>query len=270
VNNHPGSSRERGAKGRLKAAAWISCALAVGFAPAQTLDVKGQASVWLALNDARPRNLRFGLRYIPALSFSTAAGKDLTLDAEVSANAYLNGESPGGAFAIQSREIKLYRGWVRLATTRFEARAGLQKINFGSATVLRPLMWFDRIDPRDPLQITDGVTGLLLRYYFPGNANVWAWGLYGNEATKGWETSPTARRSAEFGGRVQVPVPRGDLGPRGGALVRGSARPAKNGGPGFSRRAADQRRRRLRLRTGERASGSGRAPRRQGGSGTVP
>jgi len=54
----------------------------------------------------------------------------------------------------------------------------LQKINFGSATLFRLLMWFDRIDPRDPLKLTDGVYGLLLRYYFHNNTNIWLWGLY--------------------------------------------------------------------------------------------
>jgi hypothetical protein len=185
--------------------------LAARLAPGQTFDLKGQASAWLAMNDSRPANLRFGLRYIPDLSLSLSPGRDLTLDAEVAVNAYLNGEAPDGRFSVASRDMKLYRGWVRFATPRFEARAGLQKISFGSASVLRPLMWFDRLDPRDPLQVTDGVTGLLVRYYFPGNANIWAWGLTGNDEAKGWETSPTVRRSAEFGGRVQVPVFTGEL-----------------------------------------------------------
>jgi hypothetical protein len=102
--------------------------------------------------------------------------------------------------------------WLRLSTQRFEARLGLQKINFGSATVFRPLMWFDRIDPRDPLQLTDGVYGLLLRYYFRKNANAWLWGLYGNNDPKGWETLPTARRTPELGGRLQVPLFSGEAG----------------------------------------------------------
>jgi hypothetical protein len=59
----------------------------------------------------------------------------------------------------------------------------LQKINFGSASMLRPLMWFDQMDPRDPLQLTDGVWGLLGRYYFLNNANIWLVGTC--TATKG-------------------------------------------------------------------------------------
>jgi hypothetical protein len=72
-------------------------------------------------------------------------------------------------------------------------------------------MWFDHIDPRDPLQLTDGVYGLLGRYYFQNNANAWLWVLWGNDKTKGWETVPTARKVPEFGGRMQFPVPKGEV-----------------------------------------------------------
>jgi hypothetical protein len=101
--------------------------------------------------------------------------------------------------------------WVKLSGDRFELRAGLQKINFGSAVLFRPLMWFDRIDPRDPLQLTDGVYGLLGRYYFLNNANIWIWGLYGEDKTKGWEVLPSKKNSIEYGGRVQIPLYTGEL-----------------------------------------------------------
>jgi hypothetical protein len=76
--------------------------------------------------------------------------------------------------------------------------------------MLRPLMWFDRMDPRDPLQLTDGVYALLGRYYFQNNANAWLWILWGNDKTKGWETIPSSSRIPEFGGRMQIPVPGGE------------------------------------------------------------
>jgi hypothetical protein len=71
-------------------------------------------------------------------------------------------------------------------------------------------MWFDQIDPRDPLQLTDGVWGALARYYFLYNATIWLWGLYGNNKLKGWETISTKKNIPEFGGRVQSPVPHGE------------------------------------------------------------
>jgi hypothetical protein len=108
-------------------------------------------------------------------------------------------------------DVDLYRLWLRYAAPQFEFRLGLQKITFGSARILRPLMWFDRIDPRDPLQLTDGVYGLLFRYFFLDNTNLWAWGLYGNGDTKGWEALPSDSRRPEYGGRVQTPFLTGEV-----------------------------------------------------------
>jgi len=51
---------------------------------------------------------------------------------------------------------------------------------------------------------------LLGRYYFQNNANVWAWGLLGNSAPKGWEQLGSVRWKPELGGRVQIPFPRGE------------------------------------------------------------
>ena len=52
--------------------------------------------------------------------------------------------------------------------------------------------------------------GLLARYYFQSNANVWAWGLLGNSSPKGWEQLGSVRWKPEFGGRAQIPFPRGE------------------------------------------------------------
>jgi len=68
------------------------------------------------------------------------------------------------------------------------------------------------MDPRDPLQMTDGVWGGLFRYYFKNNANIWLWGLTMNKDTKGMEFLPTAGGNfrPEMGGRVQIPINRGE------------------------------------------------------------
>jgi hypothetical protein len=72
-------------------------------------------------------------------------------------------------------------------------------------------MWFDQIDPRDPLKLTNGVWGLLSRYYFQNNANLWLWCLYGNEQPRPWDIGKTNVRIPEAGGRFQHPVPRGEI-----------------------------------------------------------
>jgi hypothetical protein len=153
----------------------------------------------------------FNVRFIPEVKFSLALGRGTTLDAEASVDAYASAALLAGAPADTSADVKPYRGWLRLSTSRFEARVGLQKLSFGPAALFRPLMWFDSLDPRDPLQLTSGVYGLLLRYFTKGNANVWAWGLLGNEDARGWDLAPPDRKTPEFGGRVQVPLFKGEL-----------------------------------------------------------
>ena len=171
----------------------------------------GRASGWLgASRDSSYRALA-GIRYLPEVRLSLPISEELTLDAEASVNGFVSVNArPFDPPDLEAR-IKPYRGFVRLSSARFEARAGLQKINFGSATLLRPLQWFDRIDPRDPLELTDGVYGLLGRYYFQNNINVWAWGLLGNSSPKGWEQVGSVRWLPEPGARVQVPIPRGEV-----------------------------------------------------------
>jgi hypothetical protein len=174
--------------------------------------VSGQASAFLTSNPDTGLLSQAGLRYIPDVALQRPLGGGDSLALDLSLDALLAGSFGRGAQPAWDASLKPYRAWLRFATHTFEARVGLQKINFGSATLFRPLMWFDRVDPRDPLQITNGVTGALARYYFPNNTNVWAWALVGNTATKGWETFPTGHGTFEAGGRFQTPVPAGEVG----------------------------------------------------------
>ena len=175
------------------------------------IKLKGQVDAYAGINFSNPVQLQTGARFMPVLSIGKTFRNNLKFDSELSFDSYLNYHFAGSVNDISDSKIKPYRLWVRLSTERFELRAGLQKINFGSASMLRPLMWFDHIDPRDPLQLTDGVYGLLGRYYFQNNANAWLWVLWGNDKTRGWETVPSERKIPEYGGRMQFPVPKGEL-----------------------------------------------------------
>lgn len=175
----------------------------------QSLTIKGQLNSWMAVNPAKQFESQFGLRYIPTINAATS-GEKLKLDAEFSVNS--SGFVDFHKTVEADANIKFYRAWMRLSGNQFEIRIGLQKINFGSASLLRPLMWFDQIDPRDPLQLTDGVYGALTRYYFLNNANIWFWVLYGNKNLKGWEQINSDEKSPELGGRIQIPTARGELG----------------------------------------------------------
>src|SRR5581483_2980634 len=193
------------------AAALLVVLLITRPADCQTVTLQGQLSTWFLLNDGEPSTPGVGARYVPTLSVEHPLPDARLIDGEVSINAYGLGESPSWEDVNGEAHLKPYRGWIRYKTPRFEARGGLQKINFGSALVLRPLRWFDSVDPRDPLQLTEGVYALLLRGYLPHNFTVWGWGLYGNEHLKGLELNPTRARTPEFGGRLQAPLFKGEI-----------------------------------------------------------
>lgn len=177
----------------------------------QQVGLSGQLAGWMVTNPGQSFQSQIGLRYIPELSLEKNIQEKFSFGSELSFNSYGSGDIYPFDSINTGGKIKPYRMWLRFTTPRFEVRAGLQKINFGSATFLRPLMWFDRIDPRDPLQLTDGVYGVLIRYYFLNNSNIWLWGLFGNKDTKGWEFIPSHKKKVEYGGRVQVPLYTGEI-----------------------------------------------------------
>ncbi len=190
----------------------LACSITFTSMGQDSLSFKGQVSAWMLYNKDNELAFYAGGRYIPQLNYILPLKNGNKLDFEASGN--ING-SAGTDFSdspAYQGSIKPYRLWARYSSDQFEIRAGLQKINFGSASILRPLMWFDQVDPRDPLKMTDGVWGILGRYYFLNNANIWLWGLYGNDKPKGWELAGSSSRQPEFGGRFQFPVPSGEAG----------------------------------------------------------
>jgi len=177
----------------------------------QTLDFKGLISSWGVGSFQKSADPQLGVRFIPELFLEKSLSDNITLDANVSLNAYGVATFEEIDDVRSEGDIKPYRLWARFSSSQFEIRLGLQKISFGSAALLRPLMWFDRLDPRDPLQLTEGVYALLFRYYFVNNTNIWVWGLYGNDDPKGWETFPSDKKTPEYGGRIQVPLFSGEF-----------------------------------------------------------
>lgn len=175
------------------------------------LETGNQISSWTGLNFNRPVAWQTGARYIPTIDPSVKLSDNLKIDAELSFNAYGNLLFSGLEYDTVNFNFKPYRLWLRYSTSHLELRAGLQKISFGSAYIFRPLMWFDKMDYRDPLQLTDGVYGLLGRYYFNNNINIWLWTLYGNKRVKGWETAPSVGKIPEYGGRFQIPAGKGEI-----------------------------------------------------------
>jgi hypothetical protein len=180
-------------------------------AGAQKADLNGQAAGWFTVNHSGTTNFQPGVRFVPQFTFEHAYNNKGKIEGELSADGFASYTFQSDGYRVFDGNARLYRAWVRYSSGRFEIRGGLQKINFGSANILRPLMWFDRVDPRDPLKLTAGVTGIMSRYYFRNNANIWIWGLVGNDKSKGWESVPSSLWRPEIGGRLQLPYPKGEI-----------------------------------------------------------
>ena len=187
----------------------VFLAMPLPYCHADSFEHNGQVSVWGAYNDNV--NGKAGIRYIPEITVSKDLNKELIIDAEVSLNLYSFTAFDYPEELEDNADAELYRSWARLSGDLYEARVGLQRINFGPAKILRSLRWFDQLDPRDPLELTEGVYALLGRYYFPNNSNIWLWGLYGNDDLKGLEALKTDEDRPEFGGRYQFPVSKGEM-----------------------------------------------------------
>jgi len=189
----------------------LICAAPLASGPAASIeyDLRGQASAYhLESRSDGGRAHGSGIRYIPIFELAQRLPGTTFIDLDAAVDAW----AATGSSMEDDWDIELYRLELRFATARSETRLGLQKINFGPGRLLRPLRWFDRLDPRDPLQITEGVYAMRFICTAPDNANLWLWGLYGNDDPKGYEFMETSDDRPELGGRLQIPMGPGELG----------------------------------------------------------
>ncbi len=116
-----------------------------------------------------------GARFVPSLTWKQSITSNTTFDAAASLNIYGNTDFRNFKTDTLNGQIKPYRVWLRYSNRKFELRAGLQKINFGQARMFRPpdvVRWHGCARSS---ATTDGVYGLLAKYFFENNANIWAW-----------------------------------------------------------------------------------------------
>jgi len=191
----------------------------------QGLGLKGQ--LWGSLtygDDPAPEHTRLEAThgYIPTLSLARQLGPLSVVDLEA---AYYWGQVTDGPFDTSGTGSidteKWYRLWARVATERLEVRLGLQKIAFGPGRVLRPLMWFDTFDLKDPTGQTEGVGALRARWYPIPSLALWGWAIrpdHPDEASAGGRAEYTfgpgevaltyhyqQRTSLDFGGKSLLP-----------------------------------------------------------------
>ena len=171
----------------------------------------GQVAVWEVTLFSNPVIWQTGGRFVPTMHGNFPIGENSKLEFEASLHLNGNLNYSGLNFTSKNGELSPYRVWLRYSTDHWEIRGGLQKINFGSAKMFRPLMWFDEMDVRDPLKLTNGVYGILGKYFFENNANIWLWTLAGNNKPKGWEYLGSKQWKPEVGGRAEMPLFNGDI-----------------------------------------------------------
>jgi hypothetical protein len=202
-------------KRRRRAIPMVVITIVCAAASKADVERRGEISLAVVASDSDTTeddaSFRVSLRYIPELFVDTSMSDSARFAFFGSVDLLADVEGPSLDEREWDGDAELYRLWARYASPRFEARFGLQKIAFGSAALLRPLMWFDQLDPRDPLQLTDGVYGALFRYIANNNANFWLWGLYGNDDRRGWDFLPSDDSSPEYGGRAQFPAGNGEV-----------------------------------------------------------
>ena len=171
----------------------------------------GELSAQTKFNLEKGNNIYLGGRYVPELNYKNNMDSISSISFLASANLSFSKTYISPKSNFSENLIKSYRAWVRYIYKPFEVRVGLQKIDFGSALLLRPLQWFNEIDPRDPQGLTYGVNGVLMRYYFNNNSNLWLWGLYGNSRMRGLDIISSYDKSPEFGGRFQSIIDKGEV-----------------------------------------------------------
>lgn len=177
------------------------------------ITTRGQASFTgiTAYSSDNETSYLLGLRYIPEADYSMKSDKGRSIDINLALNLSVSREDVSPGSTSDDGQAEAYRATLRYATPYSETRIGLQKINFGPAQMLRAEQWFDSLDPRDPLSMSNGVWGIVHRRYFRNNANIWLWGLYGNTDLKGFELYPSAEKQPEWGARLQIPALGGSM-----------------------------------------------------------
>lgn len=186
-------------------------ALLVGFLSSTPgtceMEFGGRLSGWVGLERQYPKNQPYGVRYLPYLRGIYPLFDGYSLDSTISPSFLARYGLDDEGKHHEDGEVKAHRVWLRLMDETTEVRIGMQRIDFGAAKVLRPLQWFDTLDPQDPTGFSPGVKGLLIRNYFAGDINLWLWTLYGNELIPAISPYKSLRKEPEFGGRLQISYP---------------------------------------------------------------
>ena len=102
---------------------------------------------------------------------------------------------------------EVYRLWGSASFGGTDLRVGLQKLNFGTARIIRPEQWFDELRALDPLEETNGVRAAVLKQYFSYRSGIWLWGVLTKNPFSGLEFRDDDPDNTNLGGRIEFPLP---------------------------------------------------------------
>ena len=169
----------------------------------------GELSLSTAANGPDKSDITVIGRYLPALEYQNALSEAWDYDVEIRWQVQWGGQldtlDNSGLLA------DAYRVALNLQSASSEYVIGLQKINFGPARLLRPLMWFDSVNPTDPLALTSGVTGISAKFHYDFGWSSQAW-LFLPDDPIGWEGLADQEGTFETGGRIGIPNNLGQFG----------------------------------------------------------
>jgi len=100
----------------------------------------GQVTAWGVGQFENPFGIQLGGRFVPTLLGNFNLTPKTKIDFEASLNINGTANFTGLRYDSVMGQFKPYRVWARYSTNKWEVRLGLQKINFGSAKLFRPLM----------------------------------------------------------------------------------------------------------------------------------
>lgn len=169
----------------------------------------GELSISSAASGTQSDEINMVTRYLPAIEYQSSLSDVWDYDVEVRWQLQWGGQIDTlGESGIVADP---YRVALNLQSAHSEYVIGLQKINFGPARILRSLMWFDSVNPTDPLELTSGVTGISAKYHYDFGWSSQVWLLLPGDAI-GWEGFKDQEGTFETGGRISIPNDMGQLG----------------------------------------------------------
>ena len=141
------------------------------------------------------------LLWQPELDYTIGSFDRARFSSSLSSQSYLTGleDKP-------ELDTKLYRAWGKVDFSAISLCLGLQRINFGTADLIRPQQWFDRLSPLDKSEETEGVVAALGSIALGSTGKMMLWAIRSEDECRGNEFIPSLPDMVEPGARLELPA----------------------------------------------------------------